>query len=147
MQISLPLIKKKVQKCGPAGEFCLASQNWCDSVTRCGNPIKNVSECRTAAAELGFNSTVIEVDSKAAPLGCFQAIEDADQSQLYYNPNGKPLSDSMFVKALCWVRTTGLSPPILAFLVPNTPALPLPLPPPPSISCLRHSQIHTHLCD
>ena len=93
--------------CDIAGKFCLASQNWCDGNTRCGNPIKNIDDCHNAAMELGLNSTVIELDNKVAPHGCFMAIEGTYQSQLYFNFNGNFMSDSSFVKTLCWVRTTG----------------------------------------
>ena len=92
--------------CKKSGSFCLASQSWCDGNTRCGNPIKNASECRTAAAELGFNSSVIELETPWGPHGCFQAIEKAGQSQLYYNNNGTN-RDSINVKALCSMHTKG----------------------------------------
>ena len=90
--------------CKNSGLFCLASQSWCDSNTRCGKPVKNASECRTAAAELGFNSSVIELDTPWGPHGCFQAIEAAEQSQLYYNNNGMN-RNSINVKALCSKHT------------------------------------------
>ena len=93
--------------CRIEDKFCLASQNWCDSNTKCGKPIKNTSECSAAASELGINSTVVELESKDAPSGCFLAVETITHTQLYYNPNGQYSSNHQFVKALCSVRTQG----------------------------------------
>lgn len=93
--------------CRIEDKFCLASQNWCDSSTKCGKPIKNTGDCSAAAAELGISSTVVELDSKDAPPGCFLAVETITHTQLYYNSNGQPSSNHQFVKALCSVRAQG----------------------------------------
>ena len=93
--------------CRMEDKFCLASQNWCDGSTKCGKPIKNTSDCSAAAAELGINSTVVELESKDAPSGCFLAVETITRTQLYYNPNGQYSSNHQFAKALCSVRTQG----------------------------------------
>ena len=95
--------------CRISGGFCLASQSFCDSNTKCGDPLKSASRCRAAAADLGLNSTIIEVDSIDAPYGCFQAMSDHQQSLVYHNKNdgGSFSSKDLFAKSLCSTRRTG----------------------------------------
>lgn len=99
--------------CYISGSFCLASQGFCDSTTKCGDAVKRQSDCRAAASQLGLNSTVTEIDNADAPDGCFQARFDDRQSHVYYNKHSKKtgsgrfsLRDSFF-KSLCSVRKTG----------------------------------------
>ena len=99
-----------LHRCHISGRFCLASQNICDGLTKCGNPIKSASECFEAATELGLNSTVIELDSGDAPHGCFQAILDDQQPPVFYNNNTAAYtttSEYSFAKSLCRTRKTG----------------------------------------
>lgn len=95
-----------------SGSFCLASTQWCNTNTNCGEPIKNAIACRAAAAELGLNSSVIELKSPDAPYGCFQTRLDDQQAQVYHNKDGigcirAHCSDALFVKALCLTPKSG----------------------------------------
>ena len=95
--------------CRVENSFCLASQSFCDSNTKCGDSLKNSSECGDAAKALGLNLTVNKLDSIDAPYGCFQTLSQDQLSLIYYNKNTSASfsADSVFAKSLCSTRQTG----------------------------------------